>query len=576
MLRATNVVGFSAACTILAFPIGGEVFAQSTLSPMPVTSSIDENGVDVVNSQYSHEIGTISIGPDGQDPLSISLHLPTERDSLTSNLRIQDPSGYTSSRSVVSLGPKSWLFFGTSGLTDLATSVSILYGFNTAEMVARDGSVISFDFPNWLFEGTAGPVNLCASKITKSTGEVLKYYNDHNGHRCRTISVVSNRGYQVRYSYPGPIWTEARNKITIINSAYEYCDPTALSCALSYEWPFIEFSSDQTAKVFSNQGGRQWKFWYNGLQSPGENGPGLNWTNQTYYPPNGYVGQMDWRTSSVTRQGQTWTYLYPNSDPILGSGVGRILQVVSPLGQTKRYLRTLATSGGDVTTGEFESPNLLTKVADESGNVTSFTYDGFSRLIQVELPEGNKHLATYDWAGNILTYSQRSKPGSLLADATTTYTYDGCCDRPLTVTDPNGDTTSYTYDPIHQGLVMEVGPAPHPGAAQPVKRYGYVQRRAWVKNVGGGYEQMADPIWLLHTERYCLTTATVNGACAGGGSDEVVITYDYGAQQGPNNLWIRGKSVSANGSVLWTCFRYDRVGNRISETHPKANLSHCE
>jgi hypothetical protein len=40
-------------------------------------------------------------------------------------------------------------------------------------------------------------------------------------------------------------------------------------------------------------------------------------------------------------------------------------------------------------------------------------------------------------------------------------------------------------------------------------------------------------------------------------------------------LLLIGKSVTADGQTLRTCYSYDRVGKKISETAPRAGLAVC-
>jgi hypothetical protein len=72
-----------------------------------------------------------------------------------------------------------------------------------------------------------------------------------------------------------------------------------------------------------------------------------------------------------------------------------------------------------------------------------------------------------------------------------------------------------------------------------------------------------------------MTSATTNNACAGGANDEVVTTYDYGPNGGPNNLLLRGKVVTFAGQSRRTCYGHDLYGNQISETEPRAGLTSC-
>jgi YD repeat-containing protein len=131
----------------------------------------------------------------------------------------------------------------------------------------------------------------------------------------------------------------------------------------------------------------------------------------------------------------------------------------------------------------------------------------------------------------------------------------------------------YTYDPTHGGILTETMPAVN--GINPVKRYSYVQRSAWILNGTGGYVKAASPVWLKNDERTCRTTATVSGACFGGSADEVVTTYQYGPDAGPNNLLLRGVAVSSNGMTRTTCYTYDSSGNKISETKPLGASGTC-
>lgn len=555
-----------------------ESSAQAVLNPMPTTSVVDSNGVDLINWSYSFEINPISIGPADQDPIKVSILLPSERDSFSSNLRVQDVSWQTSTRITASIGPESWSFFGSSGVSD--TGAQLVMDVDNIKLYARDGTIISYEYPN-NFYLISGPVNTCASKITKKNGEVLTYYNDwdSSGTFCRAKSVVSNRGYQIKYEYPSTGWTAVRTKVTLINNAYEYCDPTAITCSLTMAWPYMTippWGGIGPTRTYTNNSGQAWVLGAAGLQSPGETTPGLNWTTEQYFAPQGGVGVLDFRVTSVTKNGQTWVYSYPSSDPVLGGVAGQLAKVQDPLGNVKRYRRSWAVSDGDPSTGEEEIPNLLMKSIDENGNVQSYSYNSIYKVTEVAFPEGNKYDATYDQAGNILTYTLKAKPGSGLPDVSSSYVYNGCCnDKPTSITDAKGNVTEYTYDPVHGGVLTETDPAPISGAPRPMKRYAYSQHYAWVKNSSGSYVQAASPVWMLDSEKTCRTSATVSGACSAGASDEITTSYDYGPNSGPNNLWLRGKVVTADGVSLRTCYTYDRVGNKISETKPRAGLSSC-
>jgi hypothetical protein len=69
--------------------------------------------------------------------------------------------------------------------------------------------------------------------------------------------------------------------------------------------------------------------------------------------------------------------------------------------------------------------------------------------------------------------------------------------------------------------------------------------------------------------------ATGSPAASCTGNDEVKSSYEYGPDGGPNNLYLRGKVVTADGAILRTCYGNDRNGRRISETSPRGTGASC-
>lgn len=194
-------------------------------------------------------------------------------------------------------------------------------------------------------------------------------------------------------------------------------------------------------------------------------------------------------------------------------------------------------------------------------------------------PEGVKTDLTYDGALNITRAVRHAKPGSGLADIVTSATFDitkpKYQSKPLTTTDGNGNVTTYTYDPNHGGVLTETDPAVN--GVTPQKRYTYAQRTAWISNGAGGWVAAGPPVWVLTQMSFCKAGNPGSGGvgCANGPSDEVITTYDYGPDAGPNNLILRGTVVGAGGLSLRTCTSYDALGNKISETKPRAGLASC-
>jgi RHS repeat-associated protein len=197
-------------------------------------------------------------------------------------------------------------------------------------------------------------------------------------------------------------------------------------------------------------------------------------------------------------------------------------------------------------------------------------------------PEGIKTYLKYDGNQNVVEAKRYPKPGVLNPDGSvpapivTSAVYvttlgSKAVNKPLSMTDARGFASTWTYAPEHGGVLTETGPAVN--GVTPQKRYSYVQR----------YARLADgsaagpPVWLLDRMSTCRTGNPSGAGCALGTADEVLTTYDYGADAASNNLFLRGQAATADGTTLRTCYAYDGRGRKISETSPNgtAGLSAC-
>ncbi|HEX8063714.1 MAG TPA: hypothetical protein VF535_10915, partial [Allosphingosinicella sp.] len=187
----------------------------------------------------------------------------------------------------------------------------------------------------------------------------------------------------------------------------------------------------------------------------------------------------------------------------------------------------------------------------------------------------------YDSNYNVIEAKRSPKPGVLDPDGSvpapifTTATYDiaigsKSANKPLSMTDARGNITKWTYDSRHGGVTSETGPAVN--GITPQKRYSYIQRYARLADTLAG-----PPIWLLERMSTCRTGNPAGAGCALGAADEVVTVYDYGPDRWGTNLELLGQAVTADGQTLRTCFAYDGLGRKISETSPAGTvgLSSC-
>lgn len=160
------------------------------------------------------------------------------------------------------------------------------------------------------------------------------------------------------------------------------------------------------------------------------------------------------RTSVTTDAGATTIHAFDER--------GRLVSVTDPLGNVRRW-----SWSGD----------LLRSHTDATGGSTAYEYDTDGRLVALRLPTsarseieygdpanprlptvlrdpgGRELLLDYDASGRLVRSRVPGRDGAL-----DTRTY-AAHDRPVTITDGNGDTTSFSYDEMGN-LVAVTPPAP--------------------------------------------------------------------------------------------------------------------
>ena len=243
---------------------------------------------------------------------------------------------------------------------------------------------------------------------------------------------------------------------------------------------------------------------------------------------------------------------------------------------------TMTYSDGSTKTVRATYEGLPLKITDGLGHETNMVHgiENFANrpilLTKVIAAEGNSWNYNYHGTGKIKKTTLLPKSGTGGQVWETIYGGPGICYQPTAHFDAEGNRTDLEYSSLHCGILKRTSP-PDANGIRPETRYSYVQKHAWVKS-GGGFVQEPSPVWVLASEEYCRTSAAdAGGNCAAGSGDKVVTTYEY--QQGNSakgsNAWMIGMAVSADGQTLRTCYGYDDMGRRISETPPAAGLASC-
>ena len=219
-------------------------------------------------------------------------------------------------------------------------------------------------------------------------------------------------------------------------------------------------------------------------------------------------------------KGNAWTYGY--------DGLNRRISEIDPLGNTTLY--------------GYDLLNRLTGLTDANGVATAYEYDALDRLtavIQNHLPA---QLADHE------------------TNIRTSYSYDGVGDL-LTITDGNGETTTFTYDLLSR-LTEEVNPIGNVWQYQ-YDAVGNLIRRVDARGDITDYDYDADDL--------LLATTYLDGSS---------VTFDYdpvhnqvamndslgltvNEYDGLNRL-----TATTNHVGQTVRYTYDAVGNRLSMAYP--------
>lgn len=453
------------------------------------------------------------------------------------------------------------------------------------QLTDRSGNIYYFsDIPNTGYGTPNGRTTL----VTYADGSTISIEYDGTG---RIKFAKSNRGYAVLYE---SLYGNTQRKVCGFNLAITYAS-SASTCAASSHVVTLGTTllSNGVVQINSvtDQAGQTSNLTYvgNGLLQcmTLPNSSTCEFTN-SYGPQPGEPTQLT-KPNQVRVQtdanGTVYNYGYDNPATTNGDDPPQY-----PGGPAILSYAWMNAPGYSVQ-GNYEN-GLLKTLQAPSGGPSAFEYDG-TEIKKAIMPEGNNVVISRDAAGNALTIVENPKPSSGLSAITRTQSFpipnysanpticnaasDKLCDKPIAQVDAMGNQTDYSYDAAHGGALTKTLPAvavSGGGSVRPQVRSEYAQRSAWIKNVSGAYIAES-PVWLKTRERMCKTTAASGQTCIGGAGDEVITDYEYGANSGPNNLLLRGVTVTADGITQRTCYGYDANGRKISETQPLAGLAVC-
>lgn len=519
---------------------------EASVTAFPVRQYQDENGVDLLAGIYTTPSPTVRIGDPGMGLTYVrEVRGGTFRDTAMWNVVISG-STYT-----VAMGSRSKVFTCTAGICtpNEQNGSSLTYVPGSLTFTAADGTVATFLMGQVDFGNARG--NVVTSVVYPSGRSLTFHYktggypDTHGSDRLgrRLQAVTTNAGYHMHFRYASDIVTNLSTAMTWsriinvkgLNSAVDSCLPTANSCPETGRPEMNIASTSSTVWDYTDAESRLTKYTLSGNLVTAVRLPGSLSNNVA-------VSYTSGKVTSVTNRGVTTGYAYADA-----SGV-RTVTVTRPGGSTRVLTFDIARS-------------LLLTDTNEVGKTRGYQYDSNNRVTRLTQPEGNYTQLTYDGRGNVTEVRAVAKSGSGVADVVETASFDSSCaniktcNRPNSATDARGNTTDFTYDSAHGGLLTATAPAAMGGANRPQTRVSYSRLGAnGASSASGIYVQTGNSTCQTGTSPSCVGT-----------SDEVkgVITYGYGLQ--PLSI---SSGAGDNSLTVTNAMTYDVVGNLLTVDGP--------
>lgn len=483
------------------------------------------------------------------------------------------------------------------------TVVKFWRGGSATAVAGAEGLLHEIKYPN----GFTISVHSGGMAVTTNTGFMLKalYQGDSRDFRTTPPIKIDNpllTNVGPWYTSDASGWTLLNPKfIKAINTSYEYCTPTATTCTLTNTWPTATFNwpagmprsmfiGDSTMNIVDAEGGvteytfRAYDLAYDeygnvvdpyrpneemsprmiGVKPAAASSIRYRYDYITKFNYNSY-GYATWnerafdagviRSSSDIARTGTYSMLqafigseYYNDG--FGGGIGRVfIQPQSVPGNREKMLYAQTEDG----TIWFENStrNWPARFDSTTGRPNqSYSYD----------TRGNLEGISYEVKSGL----EPTMTASFPVDCSNRKT----CNQADWIRDAEGRTTTYTYHP-QSGQVATITSPPNKSGVIAQKRFEYTELSASYFN-GGASKITGPPIWMKTAEKSCINS-NYSGACVAG--DEVVTRYEYTT----DNLLLKGTVTTdpTTGIVRRTCFRYDKYGNMIGVTNPKARMASC-
>jgi RHS repeat-associated protein len=324
--------------------------------------------------------------------------------------------------------------------------------------------------------GTPGPLgygwtdnwNTSLSLNDPSTGDVT--VNQGNGSQAVFVPPVSSA---CPAPYVGPGTSGTYCALPDVTATLTYSSSSSTYTFIIHPYKKYTFNSSGQLTTEGTPGGASLSIAY-GTPSPGSGScPSTASSCEQVSSASGRALVLAFNSSSeVTKVidplSRSWTYAYC-VPPSSTCSTGDLISVTDPLGYvtsftydegnstaslkhdlltaTKPNGQSGGPDAGDILTNVFNSAGQVSSQTDPSGNQTTFDYSNLDTSTEdgytvVTDPDGNE--TEYIYNGGVLV--QKVLAFGTSSPSTWTYTPDPATLLPIAISDPNNNTTAYTYD----------------------------------------------------------------------------------------------------------------------------------
>ncbi|WP_370389323.1 RHS repeat-associated core domain-containing protein [Snodgrassella alvi] len=402
---------------------------------------------------------------------------------------------------------------------------------------------------------------------TEADGQRQEDYHFHYDIEQRLTTVKDSLG-RISQHY----WNE-------VYQITRYIDP--LGHTTAFEWN----DNQQLISVTDAQGG-QWRYSYDEQgRETAETDP-LGRTTQTQWLPHWALP-----TISVDPDGSTWRYYYDER--------GNLLTVIDPLKQRTRYqydqhgqITRITDARGGHKYLRWNPNGQLIQHTDCSGSLTQLGYDRHGNLTDITNAIGNSSRYQYNAAGDLIS--------ATLPDGRQEHFSVNAAGQLLTYTDPAGHTTHYHRDPrglvhrrtdsagrsirFHYDTYSRLTTLTNENGEHYQFTYDAGDRLTEQTDLGGRkqkltYDQL-DNVSAVHfaagspaeiTHRF---TRDAIGRLIGKHTPDGNTAYQYDPADNLIKVGYKKAGLPTEAEADIITFRYDIIGNLLSETTAQGTLSH--